>query len=181
MSHQKGKFVLSHFLFLHAIYRLHIKLIIDRFSAFACPIKCQNSLILPYIRLHVIYIPRPPMRSCCWAVTLATLSSMSLKLNLSRSVHFSTCESCAVLKPRQSSAQRVLTLLVLPARMPSHGCPQTVLCHWFADTALGWKYLSFWVSLFATGSANPQQIFGRAKHRGSTGPCSERYQHFAHD
>ena len=125
----------------------------------------------------------------CWFIYLF----LSLKLNskrssvqsenncqpVYRSLHFSVCESCEAMP--EPSARSVLTQLIFPARMPSHGCPQTVLCHCFDDPALGGNYLSLWVSLFATGSANPQQRFGRAKHRGSIGPCSERYQHFAHD
>lgn len=81
----------------------------------------------------------------------------------------------------EPSAQSVLTVLIFPASMHSHSCPQTVLCHQFADPALGGNYLSLWVSLLATSSANPQQRFGWAKRRGSIGPCSERYQRFAHD
>lgn len=70
------------------------------------------------------------------------------------------------------SAQGVHQLLIFPSRMPFHVCPQSVLCHQFANPVLGANCTGLSVSLLATGSANPQQ----AKHHGSIGVCSDRYQ-----
>lgn len=80
------------------------------------------------------------------------LPSTSLNVNISHWVHFYVR---AVLFWSHS---RVISTLGFNIPL-SHGCPRTVPSHWFANTALGRNYLSLWVLLFATNSANPQPIF----------------------
>lgn len=94
----------------------------------------SKSKFIYFLCLHVISTPRHPMRSCCQTVTLTMLSSASLKLNLIHSVHFSICERHGVLKPCQSSALRVLTLLVFPGqyavpRLPPD-CSVSLVCRY---------------------------------------------------
>lgn len=130
-SHQMApkSFHITFFAFFHVIWRLHIKHFMYRFRyecyweknlAFtretgvrvSCETKRQRSLILTSIRLYVFIGHAIPwghaMRKNAHIHTQSlTIFLLSLNLNFNHSVHFSICESCAVLKPCQSHQHRV--------------------------------------------------------------------------